>query len=245
VTAQFPDPEVWEKRGNGWYRKGIASQDQNAHFIKVCAQCDNEFLGQRRARFCSPTCCADSLRGRVLTETPCYRTAHQRVRNARGKAGEHACVNCGQSAAQWSYDGLDTDELTDPKTGCKYSTKTERYQARCHLCHVKADERFGETHASAKLTGAQIQAIQASAGVSDRELAEHFGVSRSHINKIRRRSGRNHGAGKQQAVENTRELARSWIDQARANGQDVTAVELALEVTHEPLFSLGGEGVTR
>jgi hypothetical protein len=53
-------------------------------------------------------------------------------------------------------------------------------------------------------------------------------------------SGRNHGAGKQQAIENTRELAQSWIDQARASGQDVTAVELALEVTHEPLFTLGG-----
>ena len=56
--------------------------------------------------------------------------------------------------------------------------------------------------------------------------------------------GRNHGAGKQQAIENTRELAQSWIDQARVGGQDVTAVELALEVTHEPLFSLipGGTG---
>lgn len=208
--CQFPDPEVWEKRGNGWYRKGIASQDQNAHFVKVCAQCDNEFLGQRRAKFCSHACHADSLRGRVLTETPSYRTAHERVRNTKGKASEHACVDCGRLAAQWSYDGLDADELTDPKTGCKYSTKPDRYQARCQLCHLKADRRFGETHASAKLTDAQIRAIRASTGTSDRELAERFGVSRSHINRIRK------GAG------------------------NVTAVELALEVTHEPLSSLGG-----
>jgi hypothetical protein len=52
--------------------------------------------------------------------------------------------------------------------------------------------------------------------------------------------GRNHGAGREQAIGNTRELAQSWIDQARASGQDVTAVELALEVTREPLFRLGG-----
>lgn len=52
--------------------------------------------------------------------------------------------------------------------------------------------------------------------------------------------GRNHGAGKQQAIDNTRELAEGWIEQARASGQDVTAVELAVDAMHEPLFSLGG-----
>jgi DNA-binding transcriptional regulator YiaG len=237
--CQFPDPEVWEKRGNGWYRKGIASQDQNAHFVKVCAQCDKEFLGQRRAKFCSHACHADSLRGRVLTGNPSYRTAHNRVGNAKGRASGHACVDCGQPAAQWSYDGLDPDELTDPKTGCKYSAKPGHYQARCHLCHLKADKRFGETHASAKLTNAQIRVIRASTGVSDGELAEHFGVSRSRINQIRQRA-RNHGAGRGQATENTRELAQSWIDRARANGQDVTDVQLALDAQHDPLFDLGG-----
>jgi hypothetical protein len=48
--------------------------------------------------------------------------------------------------------------------------------------------------------------------------------------------GRNHGAGLQQAVDNTRELAQSWIDRAKANGQDVADVQLALDVQHEPLF---------
>jgi predicted RNase H-like HicB family nuclease len=52
--------------------------------------------------------------------------------------------------------------------------------------------------------------------------------------------GRNHGAGIEQALDNTRELAESWIEKARANGQDITDVELAIEALHEPLFSLGG-----
>jgi hypothetical protein len=52
--------------------------------------------------------------------------------------------------------------------------------------------------------------------------------------------GRNHGAGKQQAIDNTRDLAQSWIDRARANGQDVTDVQLALDAQHQPLFALGG-----
>ena len=52
--------------------------------------------------------------------------------------------------------------------------------------------------------------------------------------------GGKHGAGKQQAIENTRELADGWIKQARANGQDIAFAELAAGATHEPLFSLGG-----
>ncbi len=51
-------------------------------------------------------------------------------------------------------------------------------------------------------------------------------------------NGRNHGAGKEQAVTNTRELAESWLKQARVNGQDITRAELAVATVHEPLFSL-------
>ena len=50
--------------------------------------------------------------------------------------------------------------------------------------------------------------------------------------------GRNHGAGLAKAEENTRELAETWIEQARARGQDVTSVELAAAVQHEPLFAM-------
>jgi predicted RNase H-like HicB family nuclease len=50
--------------------------------------------------------------------------------------------------------------------------------------------------------------------------------------------GRNHGAGKEQALDNTRELAESWLEQARANGQDITHAELAVTAMHEPLFNL-------
>jgi hypothetical protein len=51
--------------------------------------------------------------------------------------------------------------------------------------------------------------------------------------------GRNHGAGKERAVENTRELAQSWVDAARGRGQDVTGVHVAIEALHDPLFPIG------
>ncbi len=50
--------------------------------------------------------------------------------------------------------------------------------------------------------------------------------------------GRNHGAGKEQALDNTRELAEEWLARARADGQDITHAELAITALHEPLFSL-------
>jgi hypothetical protein len=52
--------------------------------------------------------------------------------------------------------------------------------------------------------------------------------------------GRNHGAGKERALDNTRELAQSWVDAARASGLDVTDVQLAVDAMHQPLFSIGG-----
>ena len=52
--------------------------------------------------------------------------------------------------------------------------------------------------------------------------------------------GRNHGTGKQQAIDNTRQLAESWVERARANGLDVSHVELAVDAQHQPLFDLGG-----
>jgi hypothetical protein len=57
--------------------------------------------------------------------------------------------------------------------------------------------------------------------------------------------GGNHGAGREQATGNTRELAQSRIERARANGQDVSHLELAVTVMHEPLFDLATRGGTR
>jgi len=53
--------------------------------------------------------------------------------------------------------------------------------------------------------------------------------------------GMNHGAGKEQALDNTREMAEEWVRQARERGQDVTDVMLAIDAMHEPLFALGGD----
>ena len=52
--------------------------------------------------------------------------------------------------------------------------------------------------------------------------------------------GANHGAVKQEAIENTRELGEAWLEHARAGGVDISAAEVLANARHEPLFSLDG-----
>jgi hypothetical protein len=55
--------------------------------------------------------------------------------------------------------------------------------------------------------------------------------------------GVNHGAGRQEAIENTRELGESWLEQARAGGQGIAHAEVLIDALHEPLFG-GGRDAT-
>ncbi len=48
--------------------------------------------------------------------------------------------------------------------------------------------------------------------------------------------GRNHGAGRTQAIENTRELASRWVESARAERADFDHAELGEAVAAGRLF---------
>jgi hypothetical protein len=63
--------------------------------------------------------------------------AHGRVRKDRGIPSSHQCIDCGKTAAHWSYDHADPDELTSEKG--PYSLDVERYQPRCVPCHKRFD----------------------------------------------------------------------------------------------------------
>ena len=52
--------------------------------------------------------------------------------------------------------------------------------------------------------------------------------------------GGNHGLGRLEAIANTRELAGSWLEHARADGQDISHAELVIDTRHQSLFELGG-----
>ncbi len=48
--------------------------------------------------------------------------------------------------------------------------------------------------------------------------------------------GANHGTGQQQAIDNTRAWAETWLDRARGDGWDFDRVQAGLPVTCTPLF---------
>lgn len=82
---------------------------------------------------------------RRVSEGPTYERIHRRLRRERGPARAYRCVNCGDHAEQWSYDGLDPDEQTECIRGkaLAFSVDLGHYRPRCVGCHLKYD-RFGK-----------------------------------------------------------------------------------------------------
>ena len=73
---------------------------------------------------------------------PAYRTVHNRLNSQRGKASEKLCIDCGDSAQHWSYDGRAERELTQVDSRGFTLTYTEdlsRYDPRCRQCHHDYD----------------------------------------------------------------------------------------------------------
>lgn len=68
-----------------------------------------------------------------------YEGAHWRIRQAKGPASKHSCVDCGGRARQWSYDYTDPQQVTCPTRGSVYSLDPSRYVPRCASCHKKHD----------------------------------------------------------------------------------------------------------
>lgn len=74
-----------------------------------------------------------------------YSGMHMRLREQRGSASDHQCVDCGHRAAEWSYKGGDPDERLGENHGrmCPYSLDPDYYEPRCVRCHRIYDESVG------------------------------------------------------------------------------------------------------
>jgi hypothetical protein len=70
-----------------------------------------------------------------------YYAVHDRLRRIHGPARNHECVDCGQAAAEWSYDHSCPDERIELRRGrpLPYSLDLTRYQPRCKSCHGTFD----------------------------------------------------------------------------------------------------------
>jgi hypothetical protein len=59
-----------------------------------------------------------------------------------GAARDNTCVDCGEAAEDWSYNGLDSDEVMGPTPAGRivaYSVNPESYEPRCRRCHFHYD----------------------------------------------------------------------------------------------------------
>lgn len=72
-------------------------------------------------------------------------TAHYRVKRLWGKAAEYPCIECGQPAQEWAYDGTDPTQVYGQgrhsrNTWMFYSRFPEFYMPMCLSCHRSRDQ---------------------------------------------------------------------------------------------------------
>lgn len=70
---------------------------------------------------------------------PHYITVHKRLRDQRGPASDHYCVDCGRPATEWSYIHHNDPEAKVSSRGLRYSADLRRYAPRCSRCHARFD----------------------------------------------------------------------------------------------------------
>lgn len=157
----------------------------------VCQQCGQPGTGRKGARFCSKSCSVTWQRANctiryrrgsehyAFKETGAsYKTHHQRVRRARGRANQcelRSTAGCTSKIFEWSH-----IHGTDPGN-------PDNYRALCGDCHTTYDNQRGSGHANAKLTDEQVEQIRrryVPRKVSQQKLASEFGVSQSVVSKV-------------------------------------------------------------
>lgn len=114
----------------------------------------------------------------VLLPVSSWGMAHQNVRKLRGSARDQFCIDCGEPADEWSYQGGDPHEeasLTGP-----YSLSVEFYAPRCYKCHRAFDRPTQRSNRSDDL-GSSLRQSRKVAGLSQTELAKAIGVTPAFI----------------------------------------------------------------
>lgn len=140
------------------YRLWWTAQDRGPCTQKGCSRnvltgglCDMHYSRVRRHGSPDVVLCGDFQPGeqhpRWLGDAIGYYGAHDRVKTLRGSASLYCCVDCGQPASDWSYNGFDPNELFDR---CRYSPDPIYYEARCKTHHGVYDSEMRRAKAGLK-----------------------------------------------------------------------------------------------
>lgn len=116
----------------------------------VSGECRNHYLGFQRNGDYEKRVGKGKSYNWLSDEKVNYNALHQRLRNYRGSAREHSCVDCGGDAKHWSYDHLSDGERLG-RTGkylVPFSPNLEDYSPRCVPCHKKMDIEMAEARSN-------------------------------------------------------------------------------------------------
>jgi hypothetical protein len=134
-----------------------------------CPVCGTLAVIRRDHKSCSRACGYQLARAARQALSPSYDVWHHRVTKAQGPARDHACVDCGNPAQDWSTVNPSSDDIQ------------ARFQPRCRRCHRYYDGAVGEGNRRAKLTSGKVRELRArrADGLTYRQLADQFGISDS------------------------------------------------------------------
>jgi hypothetical protein len=122
---------------------------------------------RRDHQSCSRACGYELAGAARQAANPSYAVWHKRVKNARGRASDYPCVDCGDPADDWSTVNPSSDDVR------------VRFQPRCRKCHRHYDGVVGEDNPRATLTAGKVRQLRArrARGLTYRQLAAEFGIS--------------------------------------------------------------------
>jgi hypothetical protein len=134
--------------------------------------------------------------GKYPDEEVTYGSMHHRVRRLKGSAKHCVCVDCGEPAVEWSYEGGDPNERIGPNqhgTLMAYSTDPSYYRPRCVSCHRHHDglNHRDKPYPNATLTLEQVLEIFTSTE-SHSAISRRLGVGVRAVQHVRRRESWQH-----------------------------------------------------
>lgn len=128
-----------------------------------------------------------------------HRKFHDLLRDERGPASAHSCVDCGKPAKEWSWDKGSGDNFGNSAFGDSF----DEYSPRCQSCHRKLDAA-GWRHSDE--TRAKMSAVKQGRPLSD-----------THREAIRKSlKGRVRSEAEKQAIRDGKRRAREM----REGGSD-------------------------
>lgn len=122
-----------------WYRsqvRDVCSSDDCDRAVYSRSLCESHYKSLLREENPSyDTAQRQALKDNKSLLSPEYKRMHARLRKLRGPARDYDCIDCGQTAAEWSLSADSSLYGIESRKTFPYSQNVEDYAPRCTKCH--------------------------------------------------------------------------------------------------------------